>query len=335
MERYELTMTTDYVGHWGEWEAVREFLQNAIDHGEPTVEAIDNHIVITSKGVTLSPQTLLLGASTKRDDSDSIGQFGEGMKLACLVLCRLGKKVVIHNGDVWWSPSLIHSEKYDCEILCIDETPSSKPSKDLIVDIADVECDLTTKYIPNMLTNQIIDDGAGVIYVAGLYVCTLKEFKHGYNFAADTMELGRDRQMVSTFNVTWEVARQWNRSKREQEIYDMLMDEEKDVESMDSYHDRVGEAIAERFVTRYSGLIPVSTQEDINAVGGQGYQVVPKIVKYIVRKFHDFKIKMFGSPVSRLTAWQKRWNHKLSEEARKELLSIIKQMGGGQDEKAA
>ena len=333
MKKYELTMMTTYVEHWGEYEAIREILQNAIDHGNPIIEQTANSIKIISKDVTLDPKSLLLGYTSKHGDKNMIGEFGEGYKLSCLVLARLGKTVIIHNGDHIWVPRIEYSSTYGCDLLTIEESLVNR-SEDLIFEIQNIEIDLTKKYLPNMSESQILDKQEGLIYVAGLYVCQLDDFRHGYNFAAGDITLGRDRQMVSTYDVSWEIARIWNNSGRTQEVYEMLKDECKDVASMDSYNNQIGEGVAAAYVGRYGSLYPVTTQEDIEAVGGQGYQVVPKLLKVIVKKFHDFAIKMFGSPVSRLGSWKKRWGYALSEEANKELTSIIRQMGGMKDEEA-
>ena len=333
MQRFELTMTTNYVGHWKEWEAVREILQNAIDFGNPIIRQGFGKLEIISENVSLSPASLLLGYTTKDGDSSKIGQFGEGYKLSCLVLCRLGIDFKIWNGEKLWIPKLEHSERYGCEILVIEETDAGAYSScDLTFEIK-TNIDLKGKYLPNMTESKILNGQHGLIYVGGLYVCELKDFRHGYNFAPGDIELGRDRQMVSSYDVSWQIAALWNESGREQEVYEMLMNEVPDVSSLDSYRSNmIGKGVAASYVSRYGNLYPVTTQEDIEAVGGQGYQVVPKLLKVIVKRFHDFAIKMFGSPLSRLTSWKKRYGYTFSDEANKELASIIRQMGGLKDD---
>ena len=327
---YELTMTTDYVQHWGEWEAVREVLQNAIDYGDPVINRALSGLQIISKGVTLDPKTLLLGSTTKRNDDDSIGQFGEGYKLACLVLCRLGIDILIQNGSKIWIPSIRYSEKYGCDLLVIDESDGIE-SGDLIFNIGS-SIDLTDKYLPDVEPNEILEDRPGQIFVAGLFVCELPKFDYGYNFSPNTLKLGRDRTMVSNFDVTYETGKLWNLSGRADEVYDMLESEVKDVEYLDSNAYTVGPKIAEIYASKYGSTIPVTTQEDITAVEGQAYQVVPSRLRKIIKRFKTFVVKIFSTPLKRLESWEKRWKYNLPADAVTELDSIIKQMGGRKDE---
>ena len=51
----------------------------------------ENILQLSNSGSTLEINTLLLGCSTKSNNADTVGQFGEGYKIAALVLNRLGK----------------------------------------------------------------------------------------------------------------------------------------------------------------------------------------------------------------------------------------------------
>lgn len=83
---FELTLAKDYSKKWGLQEALRELLQNAIDFAN---ESEDNTMTINydeetstlsiaNKNSILTKKTLLLGYTSKENNPNSIGKFGEG-----------------------------------------------------------------------------------------------------------------------------------------------------------------------------------------------------------------------------------------------------------------
>lgn len=137
MKKYELSLSRNYVSGWGIEEAIRELLQNAKDSNGEDIIDIDKSsgtITITNKSTSIPSSTLLLGNTSKRDDLDKIGQFGEGYKLALLVLLRDDKEVFIKNGNKNWIPSFEYSDNFECEVLCITETAGN--GNDLTFEIS-------------------------------------------------------------------------------------------------------------------------------------------------------------------------------------------------------
>lgn len=124
---YELTLTPNYVSDWTFNDALRELIQNGTDQ-----EVLDKEnkfqIIYNGKEKTLrlvnqksvlKINTLLLGRSSKANNEDTVGQFGEGYKIAALVLNRLGKTFTIYNnekGEIWES-RFKNSEKWLEKIL--------------------------------------------------------------------------------------------------------------------------------------------------------------------------------------------------------------------------
>lgn len=104
-ECYELSLTPNYVSDWTFNDALRELIQNGID--QETIRpdnkfSIDYDegkevIRLVNKNAKLKISTLLLGKTNKSNDEDTVGQFGEGYKIAALVLNRLGKTFTIYN----------------------------------------------------------------------------------------------------------------------------------------------------------------------------------------------------------------------------------------------
>src|SRR5699024_3102626 len=118
MARYELSLTPDYVPDWGIVEAFRELFQNAVDQSSSegnemfwNYNSLDKVFTLGNKSSVLTTTSLLLGSSTKTEDESLIGKYGEGYKIALLVLTRLNKNVTIYNYGARevWRPKFIDS----------------------------------------------------------------------------------------------------------------------------------------------------------------------------------------------------------------------------------
>lgn len=217
MKKYELSLSRNYVSNWGIDEAIRELLQNAKDSsGQEKIDIDKNNgtIYIENKNTSIPSSTLLLGNTSKKDDLDKIGQFGEGYKLAILVLLREGKDVSIKNGNKNWNPSFEYSDTFDCEVLCINETEYN--GSDLIFEISGFEenelNDIENEFLGisgqayNFIQTsygEILTDPQykGKIYVSGLPVYQDDNFEYGYNFEARYVNLDRDRKSINIYEL--------------------------------------------------------------------------------------------------------------------------------------
>jgi len=239
-ETIHLPISPMYVQHWGFWEAVRELIQNKVDTKSGTVDIDHHNLHITTTAGKLDRSTLLLGESSKRDDDDSIGCYGEGYKLAFLVLTRLGHKVSVNNYDEVWTVSIQEHPQLGVDCLAITiESAESNGCVQVVVE--GLEGEETDKLFDNYLfspsdysslggcvnfiydivaedsNSQILelneefyDDygDAKKLFVGGLFVCDLSDdFKYSYNFAPNILELDRDRSSVSDFYLGLEVVR--------------------------------------------------------------------------------------------------------------------------------
>lgn len=218
----QLTISKDYVSDWGVWEGVREFLQNARDSVDFNISYTDNSMYISSFAGPIDKKYLILGNTTKRNDDSTIGTYGEGFKLAILVLLREGKKVVIHNGNDIWTPVFdTHTELgHECLNIIIEENVLESPQevKFIIEDLTKEEISLIQE---NSLYNKEIEILASYegshcwmaeetpkIYVGGLFVCDLsKKYLLSYNFDPSVLKLDRDRKSVCTFSVSYNATR--------------------------------------------------------------------------------------------------------------------------------
>lgn len=211
MKKYELSMTRDYVSSWGFIEAIRELIQNAYDSpGKEVINIADSSISITNVDMSIPSSTLALGKTSKRNDVETIGCYGEGYKLAILVLLREGYDITILNGNKVWTPSFEYSETFETEVLCISEKDSKGSTLTFIINnIPSYKLDEIKEeflgldgenysYI-NTMYGQIITDKkyAGRMFVNGLPIFKDEKFRYGYNFKPQHVNLDRDRKSIN------------------------------------------------------------------------------------------------------------------------------------------
>lgn len=291
--RHKMSLDVEYVKDWDVQDALREVFQNSIDHGDWAWEYKDGFLRIRSKNAT---RTLLLGHSKK--NGESIGKFGEGYKLAMLVLCRLGYAPWIMTGTESWKPKLINSRTYQTQQLVFDIT-DGQPQVDYI--------EFIIPNIDNQVFNDLMDrnlhvrqpslgwqtkyghilseDYAGKVFVGGLWVCNIEKMRHGYDLKPAYLSLDRDRRVVRDFDLQWLTCQMWRETDEFDYILTLIKEEALDVKYLDSftYNTKQGLAdkAAEAFLDEHGNeAVPVTDQYDINQAKEQGHEnivLVPKV----------------------------------------------------------
>jgi len=219
---YALSLSKQYVSHWGMVEGVRELLQNAIDSESPFEwEFSEGTLLLHSRFTKLEPRTLLLGVSSKTDDPKSIGNFGEGYKIAMLVLTRLGYDVKIHNGRSTWVPEFRHNRDYDADMLYVISSTAKQTNEGVIFEVSglsDFDFDQITETclhlqdeigeIKQTQYGRILMSKPGKLYIGGLYICNTN-MKYGYDIEPKYINLERDRQTVSNWDLKEITTKMW------------------------------------------------------------------------------------------------------------------------------
>jgi len=341
-QRFVLPLSRNYVSHWGLWEAVREILQNAYDQevqdSNCTVEfkydEVEHSLSVSTSGSRLSKSSLVFG-NTNKTDERMIGKFGEGYKLALLVLTRLEHTVKIINQDEIWLVAFEHDHDFDSEVLSIYVSRSKLKLTGVLFKIYGVSSEQYASINENIyrigrLEDQILDDERykGRIYVGGLFVSFNKEYKKGYNFSPKSVQLDRDRGTLDGFNLSYATSKLWaaESSYRSSELVALLMDQANDVQYVD-YHPvaDLPKAVYNHYVSIYGeDTIPVTNQKDVEKViqSGRKWTLVPEIVWTLINKIKNIFILTTGSPIQRLKDFEK--GIVLTEEKRLELLDIIR-----------
>lgn len=229
MSKYELSMVSSYVQNWDYKDAIREIIQNAIDQSvdddgyDISYHRSDNCLVISTKDGILKRSSLLLGNTTKSNNEDTIGQFGEGYKLALLVLARDGKRTIIENpgAEEIWTPAIVKSRKWGDDILTVDVKKSNVLKKhkfssggvsfiiqnisaDEYIEIVERTLQLQSKIekIETPMGDILLSErNKGKLYVGGLFIRDIGEYKYGYNILPKFLKLGRDRDLTNDYDV--------------------------------------------------------------------------------------------------------------------------------------
>lgn len=367
---YELTLTPNYVSDWTFNDAIRELIQNGTDQevldkdNKFGIEYDSKRQVLrlkNSKSV-LKINTLLLGRSSKTRNEDTVGQFGEGYKIAALVLNRIGKTFTVLNNEkneVWesrfknsekWCEKIlafyISKKKTDDTGLCIEVGNVSRDEYNNLSDVWIGMCGFDYEKIETQYGEILTDEEfAGQVFVNGLFVDCNSDLQYGYNFKPKYINLERDRKTCDTWNVeditSKMIAEGMVNGGISIETVRKMVESNQD----DVYHlefntylgdvKKVQEMLVESFDEQnpqpYS--IPVSSQEEIKKVKSYSGNpvVVPEKVAKLLKKETSKRIReLVELPVSnaltlkdRFNRWYDIYAEELADEARAELRSLI------------
>lgn len=265
-KNYEITISPNYVSNWGINEAIREILQNAIDADKngykKSIYYNGDTLYINNEGISLSAKDLILGCSSKSDQDGMIGKYGEGFKLALVVLLRKGMNVYVDNDDKLWSPSFKVSEQFGTQVLNIEESDDGR-GEGLTFVVSPVDQQLYNSllnYFPcidesfgnvvNCDNGQILLDKQfkGKMYVEGLYIQTDDNFQYGYNFNSDVVELDRDRKAINYYELRALTAQSIVTAEEcNKEIFDAITKSCVDVRDIEEVIDEASESFLEEY----------------------------------------------------------------------------------------
>lgn len=356
MSKIELTLASNYVPTWTLVDAIRELFQNALDQevqnpeNEASWEYRDDEqmLIIRNAKSKLEAASLLLGQTSKADNKSTIGQFGEGYKIATLVLLREGKNVVFYNYGIKevWRPRFVKSRRFGTSILTFFTEKKAiwerVPSADLEIVIEGItpeeyyeEIVPSNLYLRNdykvLEENEYgnVIDLPGKVFVNGLYVCDYEPYTYGYNFKPEHIRLDRDRKMVSDFDLRWMASKMWSTCKDTDKVLEMIADGKADVAFLDSvsYTSSWRDLAAAKFKSVYGPeAIPVTSQEELDKVP-TGYKgvVVNENYSSLVRGSSSFVMPApdSHSPVDDLQDWYNSIKHKLDSYEREQFEAIM------------
>lgn len=350
-KHYELSLNKSYVRHWGILEAVRELIQNALDSESPFVYEVSEmadgsySLILTSEFATLSPQSLLLGATSKADATDKIGSFGEGYKIAMLVLVREGIPVEIWNGDRHWRPFFQYSKKYDDDLLCVKETAMPIRHQGLDFFIPGLSLDVVEGVRESCLQMQdhvgqkhstlwgdILLEKPGKLYVGGLYICDTK-LRYGYNIKPEFMKLERDRKTVDNWDLKTVCRDMWYSTGEMDLVAQMIQDGVPDMEYAEySAPAIVKEACYKLFRQKYPRGIVAKSQEELHRMVKEGMTntvFVGSAFGSLVTASSSYRTEVpraaAKTPHEKLEAWYKEHRYHMHAKSRGPFEELMKE----------
>jgi len=302
MSKYELTISPSYAMEWTLNDALRELFQNAIDQEKINTSNAMFHsysndvLTIGNKESILAINSLLLGETTKLNNSDTIGQFGEGYKIATLVLLRLGKQIIFYNygAKEVWRPRFVDSRRYNAKVLTffVDKKYvwQAVPDNNLTIEVSGITQDEYVALCETILMlqepyntietnrgNILLDkQHATKIFVNGLYISSNEDYKYGYDFKPAYISIGRDRRLISDFDTKWLSSTMWNIAEGHNDtLLQLIAENASDVEYVESTSftittDKLTE-LRDRayfaFIAKHGrNAVPISSQDDLEKV---------------------------------------------------------------------
>lgn len=293
MKTINYAMTADYRKSWGAIEAVRELVQNCLDNRDnPSTYELSNGImIITTPNYVLPMEVFALGTTTK--SSKDIGGFGEGLKLALLILARLKLAPWVMSGENYFEPYFGPDELLNCDVFKIDVTPNEAATTNttfcfnfphqLLDELKQKINVFSDDILPLPNTVDILESRPGEIMVNGLFICNNDKFRYGYNFAPNNIELGCDRQVADTFGIAWATSQAWvdklDASNKDQ-LLELLLSDCVDVAYFDHLvTERKAKLITEAFVERFGAVTIKKMGSSLSygmSVGGGLYSTMTK-----------------------------------------------------------
>ena len=372
-ETYELTLTENYVSDWNFYDAIRELIQNGTDqeildknnHFDMIYDSGEKVLRFINATSKLKINTLLLGRSSKSKNEDTVGQFGEGYKIAALVLNRLGKTFTIFNNNKneIWTSKFVNSKKWLEKILQFTVIKNETDNTGLVIKIGNVTDreyngiadiwlrmyeDLYNVEKINTMYGEILlnEELSGKVFVNGLAVNVSNEMSYGYNFKPKYIKLERDRKTCDS----WEMGGITTKMICESVLSGTLSIEDvtklADINAGDIEHiaytyceanvEKVKKLLLEQFDLQHQNSIPVGTQEDYDrakAYGGKPVIVPVTISRMLngvmndrIRKLSEESFNNVLTAKERLEMWVKAWSGKMPKEAVDEFNKILEKM---------
>lgn len=199
MNEYSYMISPSYCKNWTVKEAIREILANALDTGTKVdIGWANGETVVRDRGDGMAAKALLIGESTKTENE--IGQFGEGLKIAALVLARNNRKLTVRSNGSEYRFALKESKDFGTSVLTVgvknglEHQVGTEARFDCTADELNAARALFLKFQPVKKYDERILDAPGKVYVKGLLTGEINSL---FGYALDDKSMmNRDRTVL-------------------------------------------------------------------------------------------------------------------------------------------
>ncbi len=333
-------ISSEYIPDWGFTEAYREIIQNFMDYGQYEINEDNDYVCISNDYEPDNLEFLKVGCSDKRG-SNNRGKHGEGLKMAMLVLHRLGIDCVIKikNKNMILFPKNYNDEYlgecFGFEIFNFDEVNGweynfnnfqiifesnefyNGISNDFIIKDEDI--------IFKSDSGSIVNKPVGNIYVGGLFVTNMNRLSYAYDLKPRCVSLGRDRSIPCSFDIEYHcslINQDYLNNKEDLDVESINFNN-RDFDYMSTLPEKVIENITVqsedeegiKFSFKLKDTyIPQKFNENIKSY--------PIIKKQIDKVRMEFEIKL-ETPYDILSNFKKKYGEKMSTEVYSEFKKIL------------
>ncbi len=267
---FSLNLSEKYVPNWGAWEIGREIIANAIDadpEGYEVEHESNDCIIVTTSTWPMLKEIKIIGCGSKRPDSDTIGHFGEGFKMAALAACRKGGKISIFTPE--YTAEFFMQQEDDERILAMAVKPAreGQVNGQVFISFPDIKSAISGRFIKNEFGPIPKDEQRANcrIYVRGVYMTTFN-MKSLYDWNVQNASYGRDRNLVEQTTVNRHIAEWFNENMNDAmadqiRTIDISFVEMKAIDQWPEKFDREARAMLLASIQRVAGTdIVIATQ---------------------------------------------------------------------------
>jgi hypothetical protein len=227
-DRVVYPISVDYAKNWTVKDAIRELIANALDTDtKVSIGVKDGEGYIIDNGTGIEKKHLLFGNSDK--DDTQIGQFGEGLKMASLVLARNKRNLRLVTKGFEYCAKIERDSEFDSDVLVLHLKKSKKRrGTDIYFSCTEKEMEDTKNLFLHFNKNfKQIDNGiyspGGYIFVNGVMLEKVGTL-YSYNLVDAKKCLSRDRKSLNIDMAKLEISTIIGMCRNEKFIADFLKD---------------------------------------------------------------------------------------------------------------